>query len=120
MKKYIALSAVLAAAFIAAPTNIQAQDASTNAAAAPTPAHKHGKGVTGKVSAVDATAMTLTVGEKTFTVTSETKITKRKQPATLADIAVGDTVTVIAKKDGNAVSIMVGGKKAKADAPASN
>jgi hypothetical protein len=119
MKKFITLSAIVAAAFIAAPSVVRAQDDSTNSAAAPAPAHKHGKGVSGKVSAVDATAMTLTVGEKTFTVTSDTKITKHKQPATLADIAVGDTVTVSAKKDGTATSITVAGKKAKA-APDNN
>jgi hypothetical protein len=49
----------------------------------------------GKIKAVDKTAMTLTLeGEKaqTFTVLSETRITKDRKPATFADLAVGDFV----------------------------
>ena len=122
MKKYIALATILAA-FIAAPAVIRAQDAATNSAAATTPKkHAGGKAVQGKVSAVDATAMTIMVSEKTYTVTSDTKITKGKKPATLSDIAVGDMVSITSKKGEagalNATAISVGGKKKKSDAGA--
>ena len=46
----------------------------------------------GKIAAIDKTAMTLKVGERTFLVTSTTKITKGGQPATFADAAVGEEV----------------------------
>ena len=56
MKKNIALIALAAAALLAVPAITRAQDAATNAPAAP--AHKKA-GIHGKVSAVDATAMTV-------------------------------------------------------------
>ena len=46
----------------------------------------------GKLAAVDTKAMTLTVGKLTLQVTSDTKITKDGQPATLADGVVGEPV----------------------------
>jgi hypothetical protein len=46
----------------------------------------------GKLKAVDTTAKTITVGELTFHVTAETKITKGDGAATLADAAVGENV----------------------------
>jgi hypothetical protein len=46
----------------------------------------------GKIDAVDKTAMTIKVGERTFLVTSTTKISKGGQPATLADATVGEEV----------------------------
>jgi Domain of unknown function (DUF5666) len=52
----------------------------------------------GKVSAVDTNAMTLTVGKHTFDITSETRITKNGQPAVLSDIAMDDKVGVSYKK----------------------
>ena len=42
--------------------------------------------------------MTLTIKNRTFEVTSETKITKDGQPAVLSDIAVGDRVGGAYKK----------------------
>ncbi len=110
MKKLIlkitALS-LFAAAFVVASTSARAQDAmSTNMPVAPesttnAPAkhHKHDHSVfNGKLSAIDKNAMTLTVGERTFEVTSETKITKNGQPATLADGVVGEMVGGAYKK----------------------
>jgi Ni/Co efflux regulator RcnB len=119
MKKQIALIALAAAALIAAPATIHAQDAAaTNSAAAPT-SKKHGDGVHGAVVAVDATAMTVTVGTKTYNVTSDTKITKAGQPATLSDVTVGETVSIGYKKDDagklNATTIRVGAKKKKTE-----
>jgi len=117
MKKQIALFALVAAALIAAPAVIRAQDASATNNAAASAGKKHAAPVVGKVGAVDAKAMTLTVGTKTFTITSETKIKKDGKDATLSDLVVGERVAVIGKKDeaGNltAVSIHAGKKGEK-------
>jgi Domain of unknown function (DUF5666) len=94
----ITLLGLLAAALVAVPSVTRAED-STNAAPAATAPKKHNPPVHGKVAAVDAAAMTVTVGETTITVTSETKITKEGKPATLSDIAVGDTISAGGKKD---------------------
>jgi len=118
MKNNIALYAIVAAALIVAPASLRAQDAATtNSPAATTPApKKHGLPFRGKVAAVDTTAMTVTVGTKTFNVTSETKITKDGEPATLSDITVGETIRGSYKKDAegklNATVIRIGEKKA--------
>jgi len=126
MKKTIlnitALS-LFAAAIVAAPVTARAQDASTNAPAAAAeqtaPAkHKNKKHETmvfnGKLGALDTKAMTLTVGQLTFEITSETKITKDTLPATLADGVVGELVGGAYKKgtDGKltATSIHFGSK----------
>src|SRR5690349_17873467 len=47
---------------------------------------------TGKLTAVDKTAKTIKVGERTFHITSETKIHKGGKPATLDDAVVGEVV----------------------------
>ncbi len=118
----ITLLAVMAATLIAAPAITRAQE-STNAPAAQTPApkKKHGSVFHGKVAAVDATAMTFTVGETTAVVSSTTKITKDGQPAVFADITVGETVACAYKKDDagklNAISVRIGAPK-KPAAPA--
>ncbi|MBW8865096.1 MAG: hypothetical protein JF609_09295 [Verrucomicrobia bacterium] len=44
----------------------------------------------GPVSAVDTNKMTFTVGDQTFTVTSESHLTKAGNAATLADAVVGE------------------------------
>ena len=93
----IALLGLVTAAFVATPAISRAQD-STNAPAATAP-KKGGLPFHGKLAAVDATAMTLTVGSLTINVTSETKITKDGKKATLADLVVGDTVGGSYKKD---------------------
>ena len=46
----------------------------------------------GKVDAIDKIAKTLKVGERTFHVTSTTKITKAGKPAGLDDATVGEVV----------------------------
>ena len=55
----------------------------------------------GKIAAVDKTAKTITVGERTFQVTSETKIMKKDKPATLSDAAVGEEIRGSYKKTDN-------------------
>jgi hypothetical protein len=93
--KIVALT-LFAAALIATPATIRAQDAVTNAPAvgdqtstqttnAPVKKHKkHDRSTfSGKLTAVDTNAMTLTVSERIFEITSETMITKAGEPATL-------------------------------------
>jgi len=106
---------LFAAAVIAAPALLRAQDTSTNAPAVSTPKHRHGAPFHGTVSARDANAMTLTVGKLTLQVTSETKITKDGKPATLADGVVGEPVRGYYKKDADgklsATTVHFGSKK---------
>ncbi len=131
MKKQIVLFAIVAATLITVPATVRAEDkpATPGAAEAGTPKPK--KNVVpfkGNVSAVDATAKTVTLASQTLTVTSETKIMKGGQPATFADITVGEKVTGQYKKDDagtlHATVIYIGGKpdtgadkKKKADMP---
>jgi Ni/Co efflux regulator RcnB len=129
MLKITALS-LFAAAMVAASASVRAQDTmSTNAPVvadqtsiqstnAPVKHRKHDRLVFhGKLSAIDTNAMTLTVGERTFEITSETKITKDGQPATLSDGVVGEAVGGAYKKsaDGTltATSVHFGAKKKK-------
>ena len=121
MKKNIALIAIAAAALLAVPAITRAQDAAANSSSATAPAHKKAT-IHGKVSAVDATAMTVTVtgkaGDSTYTVTSDTKITKDGAPATFADITVGEMIGGTYKKDGDkmyATKIVIGKAKKKAE-----
>jgi len=44
----------------------------------------------GPITAVDTNAMTFTIGDQTFVVTSESQLTKNGQPATIADATVGE------------------------------
>ena len=124
MKKNISKITVLslfAAALVAMPALSRAEG--TNAPASPSQAapakpKKHeGLLFQGTVSAIDAKAMTLTVGTRTLHVTSDTKIIKDGKSATLADGVVGEQVSGAYKKtdDGklNAISIHFGAKVEK-------
>ena len=122
MKKNITLFAIAVAALMAVPAITRAQTATPAAPDASAPAQKHGARIMGKVTAVDATAMTVTVagkaGDNTYTVTSDTKITKDGQPATFADITVGTAIHGAYKKDGDkmtATMIGIGKGKKKAE-----
>jgi hypothetical protein len=68
----------------------------------------------GNIVTMDKNARTITVGKRTFQVTSETKIFKSDKPATFTDGAVGDYVTGSYKKseDGKLIahSVYFGGK----------
>jgi hypothetical protein len=123
MKKNIVKIVILSlftTVVVAVPASAYAQDANTNAAATATPAtavtaatpapatsdqtapvkpKRRGLVFHGTVSLVDTNAMTFTVGQRTFNITSETRITKNGEPATLEDIAVGDKVGGAYKKD---------------------
>ena len=74
---------------------------------------------TGKLTAVDTNAMTFTIKDRTFEITSDTKIMKDGQPATLEDGTVGETASGTYKKtdDGklSAVSLRFGEKKKNSD-----
>jgi len=99
-----ALAAILGLALAGVPVSAQAQTpatttpATTTSAAAPAaPAKPKPTRFAGALTAVDTTANTITITDKTkaprtFTITATTKITKDKKPATLADFAVGDKV----------------------------
>ena len=107
MKKQIAKMSLLtlcAAAILAVPALSRAQDTtnSTPAASGQTMQPKLKKlnvlPFRGKLTAVDTNAMTLAVGDRTFQITSDTKITKDGQPAVLEDGVVGEPVTGSYKK----------------------
>ena len=124
----ISLLCLIAAALAAAPTSVRAQDTNTHPAAEKkSKAAKETKeemepgskkaGVTpfhGKLKAVDKTAKTISVGETTVHISSETKIVKAGKPATLEDGVIGEPVAGAYKKadDGklNAVSVRFGAK----------
>ena len=72
----------------------------------------------GKLAAVDKTAKTIQVGKSIYHITSETKITKAGQPATLEDGVVGEPTTGYVKptEDGKmtATTVRFGPKVEKA------
>jgi hypothetical protein len=70
----------------------------------------------GTLSAKTAESVTIKkkVAEKTFTVTSATKITKAGKPATLADATVGEEAAVYAVEN-EAKSLRLGAKPEKTD-----
>src|SRR5665213_2984456 len=128
MKKNILKSAVcsmVALAMIFMPAFLRAQDAmSTNAPAMSdqtnAPVKKHRKHdwlvFNGKVNSIDTNVMTLTVGERTFEISSDTRITKDGEPAILSEGIVGDKVGGAYKKsdDGKLTATTIHfGKKMK-------
>jgi hypothetical protein len=67
----------------------------------------------GKLDSVDQQAKTIKIGERVFHVTSDTKITKAGNPATLADAKAGDQVGLSYRevdKTLNLVSLRIGPK----------
>jgi hypothetical protein len=117
---------LLAAATVVVPAPARAQDTnpvtpaisdqSTNAPVKKARKRDHSV-FTGKLTDVDTNAMTFTIGKRTFEVTSETKIEKDGQPATLSDGTVGEPAGGTYKKadDGKlaAISVRFGDKKKK-------
>lgn len=101
MKRIIPSIAVLglAAAVLAATCGqaigqeAKGQDRPKGAAKAEAGAKKQGlTPFRGKIAAVDTVAKTIKVGERTFYVTSETRITKANKPATFDDAKVGEEI----------------------------
>ena len=68
----------------------------------------------GKISAVDKQNKTITVGERVFQITGETRIVKAGKPATLDDATVGEEIGGAylqgADKTMQAVSVRLGAK----------
>jgi hypothetical protein len=93
MKKTIlklAAAVLLSAAILTVPTMSRGADqTSTNTPAAMPDNATPGK-FKGAVTAVDTNAMTFTVGDQTFNVTSESRLSKNGKPATLSETVVGD------------------------------
>ncbi|HWC60145.1 MAG TPA: hypothetical protein VHC44_10675 [Verrucomicrobiae bacterium] len=118
MNKFIksVLIGLMAIAVVGTPLALHAQ--ATNA---PAPGKKAAKRTAnqvipfrGKVKAIDNSAKTLSVGNETFQITSETKIIKLGKPATLSDGVVDEPVAGAYHKDAdgklNAVSVRFGPK----------
>src|ERR1051325_10445355 len=106
MKKTIVrfpLCGLLVAAVAVTPTQVRGQEKKDQPAAekkepAAGTKKKASPPVHGKVAAVDKTAATITVGQTTIQITSETKLTKAGKPATMDDVAVGEEATATGKK----------------------
>jgi hypothetical protein len=104
----LAVLGLLSAAIAFAPTQVWAQDnkkkddAAAGKEDAPKEGKKKGEGLParGKVTAIDKTAKTVTVGERVFHVNAETRLIKAGKTATLDDAAVGEDVGIFYKKDG--------------------
>lgn len=88
----IAVISLLATAVAVAPTQMQAQEKKEKPATEKKDAPKSNRGLpfNGKITAVDKTAKTVTIGERVFQITATTKLTKAGKPATLDDAAVGE------------------------------
>jgi hypothetical protein len=120
------LLGLLAAALVALPASSRAEGPNANEGPASTEKPPHGKPdktdkpgkrgtpFHGKLAAVDAGAMTITVGTMIIHVNADTKVTRHGQPATLADGTVGEPVSGAYQKadDGqlNATVVHFGGK----------
>jgi hypothetical protein len=106
MKIKIVLFGLLAAGLLALPAQSFAQDAASGSSATPAPAKaKHGAPFHGTVDGLDTNAMTLTVGSRTFQITSETHIMKDDKPAILADGVAGQPVTGYYKPEENGTTL---------------
>ena len=102
---------LLAAVSAGAPIRVLAEDKPKAEKNEPSKGEKK-RGVTpfnGKLAAVDKTAKTIKVGERTFQITSETKLHKGGKPATLDDAVVGEAVGGAARPtdDGKLAAVTV-------------
>jgi hypothetical protein len=120
----ITLAGILAGVMMGTAVRVSAAD-TTNAPTAP-PKPKMTR-FYGTLAAVDSTAKTITVDNKTekgrvFEITSDTKIMKSRKPATLSDGVVGEPVSgsYVTGADGKMVAKMVRFGATKRPAPTSN
>jgi hypothetical protein len=109
MNKFIlrlSLLGLLAAAVAGAPAALHAQNTTNAPATTKKPAHRvlpfHGK-----LKAIDNTNKTISIGNETIQITSETKITKAGKPATFEDAVVGEEVAGASRKDADGKLIAV-------------
>jgi hypothetical protein len=112
MKKTVlklAVCSLLATAVALAPTRGFAQEKKKDDATAEKKTDKKGgTPFRGKVDAVDKTAKTVKVGERTFQINAETRIMKAGKPAMLDDAVVGDEVGGSYKEvDGKLIAQMI-------------
>lgn len=134
----LTLFALTSALLAGAPLPAKAQNTkapvdkpATSSPADATKPEKPGKGgpFHGKLASVDKVAKTITVGKRTFQITSETRVKKAGKPATLDDGVVGETVSGYVKPaaDGKLMATTVNfgpkpapqeGEKPKVAAPA--
>lgn len=114
----LGVGAILAMAIYAAPLTTLAADISAKVPGSiEPPAHTKKSGAStayrGKVSAVDASGMTLTVGKLVLEVSPDTRIIKNGHPATLDQGTVDEIVSGSYRKEADgklhAVSIRFGG-----------
>jgi hypothetical protein len=109
----ILLAGLLTTAVVLAPAVGLAQDKpkapSANNAVTNAPAGARPVPFRGTVTAVDKQAMSVTVGERVFYISSETRLIKNTQPGTFADIAVGDAIAgnYLKSDDGKLTARMV-------------
>ena len=105
------ITCLLAAGLVNAPTGLLAQTTNKPASDKTSTSEKTAKAgpFHGKLAAVDKVAKTITVGKRTFQITSESKLKKGGKPATLDDGTVGDTVSGYVKPapDGKLVATTV-------------
>lgn len=104
--KIVVLSVVTAAIALGPAPGFAQEKKKDDAASEKNDASKEGKKgkngglpARGKLTAVDKTAKTVKVGERTFHVTAETRIRKAGQTATLNDAVVGEEVGVSYKEE---------------------
>src|SRR5438093_7713764 len=88
----VGLLSLVAGGVLLIPALVQGQEKEKSTAEKKQPAHaKQTTGpFHGKLAAVDKSAKSITVGKRTFYITSETKINKAGKPATLDDGVVGE------------------------------
>lgn len=107
----IAGLSLVVAAIAAAPLQALAQEKKDKPAVEKPAGAKAEKAIPfhGKVTALDKSAKTVTVGERVFHVTAETRIVKLGKPATLEDGAVGEQVggSYVKGDDGKLTARMV-------------
>jgi hypothetical protein len=84
----------LVAGLVCAPARLSAQSTNKSVDKKEAAAKKPSSGpFHGKLSAIDKSARTITVGKRTFQVTSDTKIKRADKPASLNDAIVGEEIS---------------------------
>jgi uncharacterized protein YcfJ len=118
----LCLFGLLAAGIAGTSAHLRAQD-TNHPAVEKKPLHGRQSTVTpfhGNLKAVDQTAKTITVGDLTIQITSETKIDKAGKPATLQDAVVGEPASggYTKAEDGKlmATKVHLGPKESKSHA----
>lgn len=101
--------AVLLAGIVGAQTRVQAQEKAPKPATEKKEKKASAGPFHGKLAGLDKAAKTITVGKRTFQITSETRISKEGKPATLDDGVVGEEVSGYVKpaEDGKLVATKI-------------